>query len=293
MSNYILENEQYHIEISDMGAELISVKKKEDGREYIWQADPAVWKRHAPVLFPLVGRYREDTSIHQGKEYHMTQHGFARDMQFEVVREAEKELVFRLTSTPETKERYPFDFELSCGYRLEGNCLSVSWEVRGGGNQAIYFSIGGHPAFVGSTNTLSNAQLHFETDEDFIDFNLLNENGLYVETKYALPLDDGKRVALSEDFFDKDALIVENSQCSKVSLFQDGERIASVTFDAPVFGLWSAAHQKVPFVCIEPWYGRTDAADFEGELKDREWANTLQPGDVFQASYEICFGPEQ
>lgn len=293
MKKYILENEQYRAEFSDMGAELLSMKKKANGREYIWQADPAVWKRHAPVLFPLVGRYREDTSIHQGKKYRLTQHGFARDMQFEAVREEEKELVFGLASTPETKERYPFDFELYCGYRLEENCLTVSWEVRGEENSSIYFSIGGHPAFVGSTDTFSNAQLQFETEEDFIDFNLLNENGLYVAAKYALPLDDRKGVALSEDFFDKDALVVENSQCRKVALFQNGERIVSVSFDAPVFGLWSAAHQKVPFVCIEPWYGRTDGADFDGELKDREWGNELKPGEVFRASYQICFGPEQ
>lgn len=47
--------------------------------------------------------------------------------------------------------------------------------------------------------------------------------------------------------------------------------------------------KKCTIVCIEPWYGRTDAIDFTGELKDREYSNHLGVGEVFEKSFSIFF----
>ena len=62
--------------------------------------------------------------------------------------EAENEIWFELHETPETKEKYPFDFCLSIGYRLEGRSVKVMWKVENTNEKTMYFSIGGHPAFV-------------------------------------------------------------------------------------------------------------------------------------------------
>ena len=145
---FCLKNEELTLEIASHGAEMRSLKDNQTGQEYLWDADPAFWKRTSPVLFPLVGNYRDKESIYEGKTYSMSQHGFARDMDFTVTEEAENEIWFELHETPETKEKYPFDFCLSIGYRLEGRTVKVMWKVENTNEKTMYFSIGGHPAFV-------------------------------------------------------------------------------------------------------------------------------------------------
>ena len=81
MKTHVLENESLRITVADQGAELISVFDKEENRERLWTADPAIWNRHAPILFPFVGKVTDGKYRVNGAEYSMkTQHGFARDM---------------------------------------------------------------------------------------------------------------------------------------------------------------------------------------------------------------------
>ena len=56
---FILENENLRVTVESHGAELVSVVNKQTGAEMLWQADPAVWARHAPVLFPYCGRLKD------------------------------------------------------------------------------------------------------------------------------------------------------------------------------------------------------------------------------------------
>ena len=126
MAVYGLENAQMRISVDTLGAELKSLKNVATGREYMWDAKPEFWKRTSPVLFPIVGSLNNGCYRHDGKEYPMSQHGFARDMEFALLRQAEDELVFVLKSDKETREKHPFDFELEIGYRIEENNLAVS-----------------------------------------------------------------------------------------------------------------------------------------------------------------------
>ena len=71
-----LKNDILSIKVDRHGAELCSIRDH-SGREFIWQADPAFWKRHAPVLFPIVGSLWEKKYRIDGKEYTLGQHGFA------------------------------------------------------------------------------------------------------------------------------------------------------------------------------------------------------------------------
>lgn len=289
MSIRILENNEWEARISTHGAELISMTRKSDGREYIWNADSSVWKRHAPVLFPLVGKYKNNISLFEGREYHLTQHGFARDMEFSVVCESENSVKMTLNENEESLEKYPFKFALSLIYTLTGNKLSVIWEVENTNEREMYFSIGGHPAFVGKSKTLTGAELIFETGENELTFGLIGSDGYYGDETDVLKLTDGKAV-VTEDIFDRDALVFEHTDIKKVSLAEDGERIVSVSFDAPLFGIWSATNKGNPFVCIEPWYGRVDRSSFCGELSEREYGNTLPAGEIFRAEHIIEFG---
>ena len=68
MGNHILENEKLRITIADRGAELISVVDRQSGRERLWQADPSIWNRHAPILFPFVGKLTDGKNRIDGEE---------------------------------------------------------------------------------------------------------------------------------------------------------------------------------------------------------------------------------
>ena len=144
---YRIKNEEITLEISALGAEMKSLKDNRTGVEYLWQADAAYWGRTSPVLFPLVGNYRNKETVFEGKTYSLSQHGFARDMEFEVLSEKETEIWFVLNSTEETWNVFPFAFRLFLGYRLHERSVEVLWKVENTDSKKMYFSIGGHPAF--------------------------------------------------------------------------------------------------------------------------------------------------
>ena len=288
MEQIRLENEQIEVTVNIHGAELRSLKSKADGQEYLWNADAKYWGRTSPVLFPFVGGVKNKVYRHEGKEYPMNQHGFARDSEFEVVEKSENAITMKLTYSHETLKKYPFKFNLYIRHIIEDDILSTEWHVENADDKDMYFSIGGHPAFVCGENACG-AKLVFGTDKDILEYSLLSNDGLLEDKCYVMKLEN-KAVTITQDFFDKDAYIVENSTIKRVSLVKDDKTIVTVEFDTPVFGLWSPVGKGVPFVCIEPWNGRTDRVDFDGDLTKREWSNKLAPGKEFVSGYKVRFG---
>ena len=143
--NYTIKNSILQVEIASKGAEVQSVKSLHSGYEYIWQADPEVWQRHAPVLFPIVGKLKNDEYTYQGKTYHLTQHGFARDSEFKVERHTDESITFLLTDSAKTREVYPFKFELRVNYNLLNNLLEENFSVVNKSDGAMIFGIGDIP----------------------------------------------------------------------------------------------------------------------------------------------------
>lgn len=220
----------------------------------------------------------------------MSQHGFARDMEFECISENKEEIWFGLEATPVTRENYPFDFRLEIGYRLTGKTVAVIWKVT---NQEpkreMYFSIGGHPAFLCPLKEgESQSEYSIWMDQEEVLFSKINlETGLMRSYKNLLALPKGRRM-LEEGFFDEGAYILEDYQVQKISLINpENEPYLTVSFQSPLVGIWSPEKKNAPFVCIEPWYGRCDREAFSGTLKNREWGNMLVPGGVFERSYQI------
>ena len=149
MAGHILENDFLRATIADAGAELVSVFDKVRQAERIWTGDAAVWNRHAPILFPFVGKVMDGKYRISGIEYLMkTQHGFARDLDFDCVEATAVSVSHRLSATAWTRERYPYDFRLTVTHRLEEKVLWVEWRVENNGKETMYFSIGGHPGFL-------------------------------------------------------------------------------------------------------------------------------------------------
>ena len=283
-----ISNKQLTIQVSPHGAELCSIVA--NGKEYLWQADPAFWKRHSPVLFPIVGSVWENEYRNEGIPYTLTQHGFARDMEFTLISEKEDEVRYRLVSNEETLHKYPFPFCLEIGYRIQGKKIEVMWEVKNTGDKEMYFQIGAHPAFYWPEFDASNSERGFFRfdKENGLKYILISEKGCAdPSTEYSLELTDGL-LPLDTHTFDKDALILENEQVRKVTLYNK-EKLSylSLHFNAPVVGLWSPPAKNAPFVCIEPWYGRCDRAHYTGEYKDKDWMQHLQPEEIFQGGYTI------
>lgn len=284
-------------EISLHGAELRSVLRKDKNTSYLWYGDPKFWGRTSPVLFPFVGSVRGKVYRLDGKEYPMGQHGFARDKEFALISRTEDTAWFALDADEETKKVYPFEFRLEIGYRLEEGSVRVMWKVINQDTRTMYFSIGAHPAFLcplteGEDQTACRITCY---DGDGVSpetlvSRVLGAGGLVTDETRQWPLKNGC-LAITADLFDNDALILENSQVQQVGLTDaKGNEYIRLKFDAPLVGLWSPAGKHAPFVCIEPWYGRCDAENFTGDLKEREWGNCLEPGRSFEAGYEMITG---
>ncbi len=283
-----LSNSELTIQVSPHGAELCSILC--NGKEYLWQADPAFWKRHSPVLFPIVGSVWENEYRHEGNSYVLTQHGFARDMDFELILERDNEVRYRLVDNEETHKKYPFPFCLEIGYRIGGKIIEVLWKVVNTGTREMYFQIGAHPAFYYpdyESETTGRGYFGFDQTEN-LHYILISEKGCANPDKeYLLELPEGL-LPLDVHTFDKDALILENGQVGEVTLYtKEKKPYLGLRFNAPVVGLWSPPTKNAPFVCIEPWYGRCDRAHYGGEYKDKDWMQRLAPAEVFEGGYVI------
>lgn len=291
MSRYILENDMLRVMFDTYGGEMKSIYNKQKNLEYMWNGDPKYWKRTAPVLFPLVGNFKDKQYFYEGKSYTMAQHGFARDREFILDKNSENEIWFKLSEDDESLKIYPFKFNLYLGYVLRDNQIEVFWKVENPNDKTMYFSIGGHPAFLcplKGQGQQKDYYLKFDSEDDLI-YTLVNQDGLAACPNNLLPLDeDDKTIKIPEQLFDQDALIVENNQAHRVSLLdREKEPYITVIFDAPLFGLWSPAGLGAPFICIEPWYGRCDSIDFNGSLEERLYGTALEPAQVFKKSYRI------
>lgn len=288
-----LENDILKAEFDTFGAELKSVMNKTENREYMWYGNPRFWGRTSPVLFPFVGSLKEKRFLLNGKAWPMGQHGFARDHEHTLISNSGTELRFAFESSEATLAKFPFAFRLETVYTLSGCSLSVRWEVTNPGSEALPFSIGAHPAFlcpIHGESSKAGYRLCFDGVEKIRHHGNSRKTGLSVKEDLTLTLENGKAL-ITPDFFDRCTYMIEGNQCSSVGLEDpEGRRFITVKFNTPLFAVWSPEEKNAPFVCIEPWYGRTDAEDFEGDLYAREYQQLLAPADTFTGGYEMLFG---
>lgn len=288
--NYSLQNNYLRLEVASKGAEMTSLKSEKI--EYLWQADPEFWPRHAPILFPIVGRLVDHEYIFQGETYRMKQHGFARDNEFRLIGQTPNSLTFEQKSTQASKKIYPFDFVLQVKYTLDGKKIIVSYTVKNPSEkERLYFSIGAHPAF----NCPFIAEQQRNAYELVFDKKEAPEseakiNGMRIN-KTDKVFEEPGRFTISDNLFDDDALIFSPNPFSEVTFVYKPtqKKYLRVRFhNFPYLGIWSAKSESVtPFVCIEPWYGITDRADHNKQLLEKEGLIKLEPQQTFNCSFTI------
>ncbi len=249
ISNGILE-----VQIAETGAELRSIRK--DGAEYLWQGDEKHWKRHAPLLFPFVGRLTEKRYVYKGESYEMTSHGFAPTSAFSVASNKGDAVTFTLSSDEETRRIYPFDFSLSVTYSLSGNTLTESVEVRNAGRGEMLYGIGFHPGFclpMEDGLEFADYEITFPemTDPEYRVFAPDHLEAGYNESYKGMT---GKAIKLDHELFADDAIVLHGMGGRAVLSSPKGRRSVEVQYDAPWVGLWQTYAPDTPFLCIEPWY---------------------------------------
>ena len=303
MDKYILENEYLRVEASAFGAELQSIKDKTTDFEYLWHGDKAYWARRSPILFPIVGKVWNGRMLYQAKEYPLSQHGFARDCKFEAINVFDlnrkfnyrfssfSAMAFLLSSNADTRKIYPFDFDLYVVYQLEGRSVEVHWVVDNKTDGDIYFQIGAHPAFnYRDCDTEAAIQGYMKFNRSgYLSLTRL-ECGGYAAKERGEFFAQELGVPITKDTFAGDALVFENQLNSVFLCDKQGEPYIELSFDAPVVGLWSPAKVGyAPFMCIEPWYGRCDDSNFDGNYNNKPYINHLQKEETFKTSYVMNF----
>ncbi len=287
---HTLKNDVLTVRIKEHGAELASIKK--GSMEYLWQADPAFWGRHSPVLFPIVGSVWDKKYRVGEREFELGQHGFARDMDFIVISASDTEVRYCLTSKEDTLKKYPWRFALEIAYRLHGNKIDVIWEVKNIDDEDMYFQIGAHPAFNYpdyDPGTEERGYLSFDRQEGLECIRIKEKGCVDAETKYPLEVPQNGLVPVTRETFDTiDTIMLQDSQIGKVTLHRkDGTPWLALSFDAPVVGIWSPPAKNAPFICLEPWYGRCDRVGYTGDYREKDWINRLSPGEKFSSVYTI------
>ena len=300
---YTLKNSEMEVQVSSMGGELVSLRDA-DQTEYIWIGDARYWKRHAPQLFPCIGRltnnqYRMDGALHE-----MGQHRFLRDYELTKVEREEQDIALdgvadpagaaalhlQLMSDASTRQLYDRDWTVDIFYRLCGKMLNVKFQLRNRDARTMRFGYGIHPGF----NVPLNPALHFEDYR--LDFHEVSTpKQMELTERYTISggmhdytLEEGRYLPLQHSLFDHDAIILKDMPHTVTLGSQKDEKKVTVTFpDMPYLGIWHAPETDAPFVCIEPWSSLPSTDGIIDEFETKSDFITVEPEETYMNSWSI------
>ncbi len=290
---HTLKNDYLEVEISEKGAELRSVNRKNDSFEYIWQGDPKYWEDRSPVLFPICSSLFEDSYIYDSKVYKMGMHGFAQGSDFSVIKKSGTELVLSISSNDTTRDQYPFEFEFEISYSLSGTELTVCATIKNKDSKVMPATFGAHPGF----NLPLDEGASFE--DYFIEFaspctpeKIVLSKECYVTGECEkLELAEGRKIHLRHHLFIPDGIFM-SEMAREVSLKSDkGTHFVTMKFDdMPYFGIWQKYSNDTPFLCLEPWCAPpTNDGKTHEDLSEKEGLFKIEPNEQKTVSYSIIF----
>ena len=275
-----IKNAKISASINTIGAELIRLEK--DNQNYIWTVNETYWNKTSPILFPIVGRLKNDAYTIADKKYELPRHGFARNFEFQILNQTENSVVFVLESNSETLKNYPFEFKLQLEYELDGNELKMKYSVENRSEVTMPFSIGAHPAFA-IEDSFSDYSLQFNEAEEFVSYELENEQ---FNNSFRKINSENGQINLNYSLFEKDALVFKHLKSNELILLNKNKPVLSVQFEGfPYLGIWTKPN--APFLCIEPWCGLADNVNHNGNIEEKEGINFLQPQEDFLRTIKI------
>lgn len=289
---YTIKNSALCVEVDDMGAQLMSVKGT-DGVERLWQGDPDIWKGRAPILFPLVGRLKDEQYTLNGQTYQIPIHGFGQRLPWTLCEQTEDALTFVLRDDEQTRAQYPYAFECFVRYALNGDAVVKTHTVRNRSMDTMYYEIGGHDGF---RTTLEAGECMADSYIEFPGVSSLSactndENLMLTREKRTVPLENG-RLYLKPGLFALDAIILEQPPCHTLTLASEkSSRRVTVSFaDYDYVAIWSRPRDTDnDYVCIEPWSSLPDANYIGTALSEKIGVRSLAPGAEESLVYTMRF----
>jgi len=289
---YIIENEYLKVTVTTFGAQVKSVVHKSDGAEHMWQADPAVWRSHAPILCPHCGRLLDGKFIAKGKTYETDMcHGFARLMEHTFVYQNKDNLVLQLTDTPETLALWPYKFRLMSAFTVEGDVLHHTLTVENRDDEEMPFGIGFHPGFAipfDDKHTFADYELRFDKLESPICLDcscggLINGKTYYLGSNL-------NTIAIDEQLFANDSHCMMSLQSDTLGIYEkdSGRAVVCSIKNFPYCLLWSTLGTP-KFVCIEPWHSLPSRTDGGYDWNEKPAAAILQPGESWSTTLSTAF----
>ncbi len=280
---YNIENKDFSLSVTEMGAELNSFKSKKTGFEFIWEGNTDIWYGQSPILFPIIGRLLDDKYRLNGKEYTMPKHGIVRKKPFKLIDKTENTLKFIQSDDENSLKEYPYHFDLIVEFKITDNGLSVTHTVVNKNDCVMYYSFGAHPAF----NCEIGDYLEFTEKEELLT-ERIDHDSILIEEKFPVNI-DGNKLTITKNLFDDDALILSGYKSKAISLKSNNHnRVVKFNFDSPLLGIW--AKPGAPYVCIEPWWGVNDNYDKKDDLSQKRGIMALNPLEEksFNWNIEIC-----
>ncbi|ERT07847.1 aldose 1-epimerase family protein [Lyngbya aestuarii BL J] len=225
--------------------------------------DPSLSVRGGiPLLFPICGNLPNDTYTLNGKTYQLKQHGFARNLPWEVTEQSTEKgasLTVTLKSNDQTRAVYPFDFELNFIYTLRGNTLELRYRHTNLSQESMPFSTGIHPYF-----TVANKQqLVFDLPS----------------TQFQAKDDETIQTFSGQFDFEQDEIDVAFFNLSKSSaVVNDLSRKLKLTFEwdnrYSTLVFWTVKGKE--FYCLEPWSSPRNALNTGKSLMSAKPGETIE-----------------
>ncbi len=276
-----IKNGSVEAAINTRGAELTHLKK--NGDEYIWEKDANSWKACAPVLFPMVSSVLNKQYTHKGKVYPLPQHGFARDCEFDVVEQSESCVVMRLVQNHLTSLVYPFSFDFSVSFALEGDKLNIDYIVKNtSADEEMYFNTGAHEGYKLFSSTVDDHYIEFEKKEKLLQM-VLTEPVWEGETH---DFGESNVLELKDEYFAIDGIFFVGINSDHVTLrSKSSDKAVRVYFDCDNIGFWKI--MGAGYLCIEPWDGFCPYKGDSSELSEKRFIKTLPPKGEYKFYHGI------
>ncbi len=283
-----IRNRYLTVKIDKLGAEIKSVLAGKSKKEMMWQGDDA-WSGTSPILFPFCGGLKDNKYIYNDTEYTFKKkHGFARDLEFEVIKKSKKSVILLLKANEETLEIYPFDFELKVTYTVTNRNLITEYAVKNKGKNKMYFSIGSHESYF-CEGGIQNYDIVFPSSQN-LKRSIMN-NGLVTKETERMTK-NGRFLPLLEDFFKDYSIVLRKIPFNSLVLRNriTAERKKLVFPGAENLVVWAIPGKD--FVCIEPWCGLPDTEESDGKIENKESIVSLKAGKTKRFMHKTVFLPK-
>ncbi len=286
---YTLKNNELTVQISDEGAQIFSVLRGDC--EYIWQADAKYWAGRTPLMFPICGRFFGTKYTHEGKEYSMGTHGFARHSTFSVLSANDTEIVLTLSENKYTLEQYPFSFRFTVTYKLEGNTVASTARIENTGDVMLPATFGAHPGFNVPLDKGEYEDWYIEFSEDCTPNVIVHSDTCFVTgQKRPFPLKDSRIIELRHSLFAIDSIFFDRIAPTATLKSKKSDRSVTLSYEGfPYLGIWHMPRTDAPYICIEPWCGLPSYDGVTDELTQKNDMFHILPKKDKTLSYQISF----